>query len=209
MASSLPGRDAGFPRIARTGTEIVVAWTEPGKPSRLRAARLRLAELRRAGTAPPSSTDGDNGAVAVGSVAPDLRLTSLDGSAVSLASLRGKIVLVNLWATWCEPCRHELPVLAALHEREAADELAIVAINIDRARTSDEIADFVAKRKLPFAVWLDPDDRATAAFGASSFPINVLIDRDGVIRWRRDGAIRADDAELRTALDAALGAVAR
>lgn len=68
----------------------------------------------------------------------------------------------------------------------------------------DAVIAYVRGRKLPFPVWLDPHDRAAAAFGATTSPLNVLIDRDGIIRWRREGAVTADEPELRTALDAAL-----
>ena len=128
----------------------------------------------------------------------------LDGAPATLASLRGRVVLVNLWPIWCEPCRQELPVLAALHQERAANGLSIVAINVDRKRTRQEVADFVARRKLPFAIWLDPEDRAAPALGASTFPFNVLLDREGRVVWSRAGAIRAEDPELRAALEAAL-----
>jgi thiol-disulfide isomerase/thioredoxin len=202
IGGSTAGRDAGFPRVARLGDELVAIWTEPGETSRLRAVRLPLAAIPRApadaATAEPAP------AIAAGAPAPAIELPDLSGATRSLASLRGKVVLVNLWATWCEPCRHELPVLTTLHQRDAARGLAIVAINIDRKKTRDEIAAFAARQQLPFAVWLDPDDRASAALGATSYPVNILVDRDGTIVWRRDGAIRPDDGELRAALEAAL-----
>ncbi len=204
VGANLAGRDAGFPRLARSGDGVIVAWTEPGATLRLRAAEVPLAALPLTGAV----TDGDDGAsepiIAVGSPAPPIEAATLDGARASVAELRGKVVLVNLWATWCEPCRHELPVLATLHERDTARGLVIVAINIDRKRTRDEVAQYVARRKLPFAVWLDPDDRVSPALGATTYPVNVLIDRDGNVVWRRAGAIRADDLELRAALDAAL-----
>ena len=199
------GRDAGFPRLARDGDGVVAIWTEPGVRSKLRAVRVPLGSLP-GGDVTVAGRDGEpREAIApVGSAAPALELSALDGTPASLGELRGKVVLVNLWALWCEPCRHELPVLADLHEREAARGLAVVAINVDRKRPRDDIAGFVARQKLPFTIWLDPDDRASAALGAATYPVNLLVGRDGTIVWRRDGAIRRDDPELRAALDAAL-----
>jgi len=96
---------------------------------------------------------------------------------------------------------------AGTFKREhAGSNHTIVAVNVDRNRARDEIADYVKRRKLPFAVWLDPDDRASQALGASTYPVNVLVDREGKVVWRRAGAIRAEDPELRAALDAALAA---
>lgn len=204
ISAQLAGRDAGFPRLARAGQALVAMWTEPGEPSRLRAAEVPLAALPLAGpsrAAPPAAAPPS---LAAGTPAPALQAVTLDGAPAALASLRGRVVLVNLWAIWCEPCRQELPVLAALHEARAPKGLSIVAINVDRKRTRQEVADYAARRKLPFAIWLDPEDRAAPALGATTFPFNVLIDREGRVVWSRAGAIRAEDPELRAALEAAL-----
>ena len=202
IGNTAAGREAGFPRLARAGADLVVAWTAPGETSGVRAARLPIAALSATGAAMPAAPDPS--AVAAGARAPSLAFTTAEGADVTLASLRGKVVLVNLWATWCEPCRHELPELAALHQREGERGLVVIGLNVDRARDRDAVIAYVRRRKLPFPVWLDPHDRAAAGFGATTYPLNVLIDRDGIIRWRRDGAVTADEPELRTALDAAL-----
>ena len=204
IGGTTAGRDAGFPRLARDGDGVVAIWTEPGEPSKLRAVRVPFAGLPALG-----SNDADAGAapsvpaLAKGP-APAIELTALDGSTGSLTALRGNVVLVNLWAIWCEPCRHELPVLTGLHTREAERGLVVVGINVDQTKSRDEIAKFVARQKLPFPVWLDPEDRASTALRATTYPVNVLVGRDGTILWRRDGAIRAEDPELQAALDAAL-----
>jgi thiol-disulfide isomerase/thioredoxin len=207
LGGNLAGRDAGFPRLARNGGDLVAIWTAPGpSSSALRAVALPLDSVPRLGSeyAEPVGDAGE--LVAIGRPAPSLEAVALDGTTVSLSALRGKVVLLNLWATWCEPCRHELPLLAALHEQDAGRGLAIVAVNIDRKRARDEIAEYVARRKLPFAIWLDAEDRASTVLGASTYPFNLLIGRDGTVRWRRAGAIRADDPELRAAIEAALAA---
>ncbi len=205
IGRTIAGRDGGFPRLARDGDGLVVMWNDGPAAPRLRAVRVPL-------TALPGVVPGAPPAAAVrplittGVAAPRLELRTLDGAAASLAALRGQVVLLNLWATWCEPCRHELPELATVHRRDSGRGLAIVAINVDRKLAPADIAAFVRRRKLPFAVWRDPDDRASTALGVSTYPVNILVGRDGVVRWRRDGAIGADDAELRRELDAALAA---
>jgi thiol-disulfide isomerase/thioredoxin len=209
VGAQLAGRDAGFPRLARSGDSLVVMWTEPGSTSRIRAAEvplaaLPLAALPLAGPRLAERQEPTAPNLAVGTPALPLQAVNLEGAPATLAALRGRVVLVNLWAIWCEPCRQELPVLADLNEQDAARGLSVVAINVDRKRTRKEIADYVERRKLPFAVWLDPDDRAALAFGASTFPFNVLIDREGRVAWSRAGAVRAEDPELRAALEAAL-----
>jgi peroxiredoxin len=194
VATTLAGRGAGFARMALAGDDLVFAWTDPPPAGGIRVARMPLDAVPRTGamaTAPAAAV-----ATPVGSAAPELAATSLSGEPSSLASLRGSPVLLNVWATWCEPCRQELPELVRLHERYARRGLRVVAVSVDRERTREEVAAFVTKRALPFSVWLDPQDRASAAFGVATLPATFLIDRDGVIRWRSHGAVRADDREL-------------
>jgi thiol-disulfide isomerase/thioredoxin len=202
VGATVAGRDAGFPRLAVTGDQLVVAWTEPAGPLRMRA--LPVAAVPRAGRAAASASEPSRPS-AVGGPAPPLTARTLDGSPASLAALRGRPVLVNVWATWCEPCRQELPELAALHARFAG-RADIVAVNVDRERNGDAVRGFVAKRALPFAVWLDPGDATSAALGVAALPATVLVDRAGVIRWRSDGAVRADDPALLGALERAIAA---
>jgi thiol-disulfide isomerase/thioredoxin len=202
VGATVAGRDAGFPRLAVTGDQLVAAWTEPAGPLRMRA--LPVAAVPRADRAAPSTSEPSR-PPAVGGPAPPLTARGLDGSPASLAALRGRPVLVNVWATWCEPCRHELPELAALHARFAG-RADIVAINVDRERSDDAVRGFVAKRALPFTVWLDPGDATSAALGVAALPATVLVDRAGVIRWRSDGAVRADDPALLRALEGAIAA---
>ncbi len=204
IGGNLAGRDAGFPRLARSGDDVIAIWTESAPASRLRAVAVPLAAIPFLGSPSDAAGNVQPALLALGSASPALEAIALDKTPVSLAVLRGKVVLLNLWATWCEPCRHELPLLAKLHDRAASRGLAIVAVNIDRNRPRDEIADYVARRKLPFTVWLDPDDRVSASLGATTYPFNVLIGRDGKVVWWRAGAIRAEDPELQAALESVL-----
>jgi peroxiredoxin len=116
--------------------------------------------------------------------APDLSLTDLDGRPVSLADYRGKVVLVNLWATWCPPCKEEMPALETFYRKHAGDGFAIVAVN-DGDPTSD-VVQFVKDYKLTFPVWLDPTYIATEkAFKTMNLPSSFVIGRDGkiVLSW--------------------------
>ena len=204
--ASTPGRDAGFPRLARLDDALVLAWTETGQPSQVRTAVVHLSDVPAAEAAVAT-----NAALAaprfgaVGQAAPDYTTKTLDDKPASLGELRGKVVLLNLWATWCEPCRQELPVLSGLHQRWSGRGLQVVGVSVDQRRTATEVRTFAERRGLPYALWLDREDTASAAFGAGALPMSVLIDRSGVIVWRRDGAIPEGDVELEKALEAALG----
>jgi thiol-disulfide isomerase/thioredoxin len=116
--------------------------------------------------------------------APELSLTDLEGNPISLADYRGKVVLVNLWATWCPPCKEEMPALEAFYRKYADEGFTIVAIN-DGDPTAD-VVQFVKDYKLTFPIWLDPTYIATEkAFKTLNLPSSFVIDRDGqiVLSW--------------------------
>jgi peroxiredoxin len=113
--------------------------------------------------------------------APELTLTDLQGIAHSLADYRGQVVLVNLWATWCPPCKEEMPTLQAYYDKYAKQGLVIIAIN-DGDPASD-VKQFVQDYQLTFPVWLDPTYIATEkAFKSLNLPSSFVIDREGTVR---------------------------
>ncbi|HLL84575.1 MAG TPA: redoxin domain-containing protein, partial [Longimicrobium sp.] len=206
ITSTRAERGSGFPRLASSGARLFVAFTEPGTPTRVRVARFSKSDVPPASAQaePQDPQAGAPAVLAVGRPAPAYAAVDLDGKPVSLEGQKGHAVLVNLWATWCEPCRFELPELAALHGRFSAKGLRVVGVSVDAKRTPAEIRDFVTRRKLPYAIWLDPEDRASPAFGVTTLPASFLFDRRGVLVWRRDGTVRAEDPELLAALQRAL-----
>lgn len=126
--------------------------------------------------------------------APDLTLTDLQGVSHSLADYRGQVVLVNLWATWCPPCKDEMPALESLYQKYRDHNFTIVAID-DGDPTADVIQ-FVRTYGLSFPVWLDPKYTATEqAFKTMNLPSSFVIDRNGVIRLRWVGGISREMLE--------------
>ncbi|MFN8386768.1 MAG: TlpA disulfide reductase family protein [Anaerolineales bacterium] len=120
--------------------------------------------------------------------APELTLTDLGGVTHSLAKYRGQVVLVNLWATWCEPCKKEMPALQAFHDKYAKDGFTIIAIN-DGDPTEDVIQ-FAKDFELSFPIWLDPTYIATEqAFKTLGLPSSYVIDRNGIVRLQWMGGI--------------------
>ena len=116
--------------------------------------------------------------------APELSLTDLAGTPASLADTRGQVVLVNLWATWCPPCKEEMPAFESFYRRHAKDGFTIIAIN-DGDPTSDVVR-FVEEYGLTFPVWLDPTYIATEqAFKTLNLPTSFVINRQGqiVLSW--------------------------
>jgi cytochrome c-type biogenesis protein len=142
--------------------------------------------------------------VAVGAPAPAYRTVSLGGDSVSLAEFRGKTVLLNVWATWCHPCRDEIPELQVIHERYKSRGLELVGVSIDADGTDDAIREFMKDFRMTYPVWRDPDERVSTEFLVVGVPATFLIDRDGVLRWRKTGPIQPGDTSLVAALERTL-----
>ena len=143
--------------------------------------------------------------VEVGAPAPGYATTALDGDSVSLAALRGKVVLLNIWATWCHPCRTEIPELRALQAKYKDRGLELVGVSVDADGTDEAIRGFMNEFRMNYRIWRDPDERVSTTFLAIGVPATYLIDRDGVLRWRKTGPIAPNDSALTAALERALG----
>ena len=163
------------------------------------APAITLAALGCAGS------EGAAARVDIGAPVPAYAAVSLAGDTVSLAAQRGKVVLLNVWATWCHPCRDEIPELQALHEQYASRGLELVGISVDTESADDAIRAFMRDFRMTYPVWRDPGERISAQFHIVGVPATFLIDRDGVLRWRKTGPIQPGDAGLRQALEQALG----
>jgi len=107
---------------------------------------------------------------------------------------QGEVVLLNFWATWCPPCRKEMPSMAALHRKYADRGLKIVAISVDR--DADDLAAFVREYKLPFTVLQDADSAVSHDYGVFRYPETFLIDRQGNVRYHLVGAIEWMSASI-------------
>ncbi len=184
---------------------------------RLRRARSARSRLERsleaiAGSVAPGicalviacTPSDEQGAVSIGASAPPYRAVTVGGDSVSVEALRGKVVLLNIWATWCHPCREEIPVLQALHERHGRDGLEIVGVTIDAGGEKRRIDEFAERFGMTYALWHDPGDRISNLYRAVGVPATYLIDREGILRWRKVGPIAENDPSLARALSIAL-----
>ncbi len=140
----------------------------------------------------------------VGEPAPQLAGKTVDGTPLALEQFRGQVVLVNVWATWCKPCNLELPELARLHDERNADGFTVLGVSTDKRQLLAKVRATMARHELHFPMLFDPEGRAIARWNVSGYPTSVLVGRDGTIRWRRNGMIRANDGELRRQIDSAL-----
>lgn len=161
---------------------------------------------RESGSAPGAApAAARTGPPAVGDPAPAYTALTPAGDSVSLGTLRGAPVLLNVWATWCQPCRAEIPALDTIQRRHAARGLRVVGVSIDEGRSPAEVERFARELGASYAVWLDPDDRISRLLGAYGVPASVLVDGAGVVRWRHVGPVTAGDTALAAAIGRAVG----
>ena len=124
---------------------------------------------------------------------PTLALRDIRGAQHSLEEYRGKVVVLNFWATWCLPCKYEMPLLVDLQNRYP-DRIVVVGASLDDKETQKRIPKFVAKHKVQFPIWTGADTATLARFGlGTSLPATAFIDRDGSVIGRVLGELERKD----------------
>ncbi|HYK01674.1 MAG TPA: TlpA disulfide reductase family protein [Thermoanaerobaculia bacterium] len=139
----------------------------------------------------------------VGSRLPDYSALWLDGAKFDLATRRENVVLLNVWATWCGPCRFEIPELQALHDRFKAQKFEVIGVSVDESGP-EPVKQFVTDHKMTYPIVLDAEGKLANVLQTSVLPTTVLLDRNGKIVWKRLGMIEKNDQELVKAIEAAL-----
>lgn len=141
--------------------------------------------------------------VSVGTRAPDFHAVTLDSSATvrTLADYRGRVVLLNIWATWCPPCRVEMPSIEQLHQALGPEGLEVVAVSIDAAGQEQVIRDFAKRLGLSFTILHDPTARTEKQYQATAVPETFIIGRDGIIRKKLIGAVDWNSASNRAVIE--------
>lgn len=132
-------------------------------------------------------TDFSTVPVEVSYAAPALQLLDVEGNPVSLDMYRGQVLLVNLWATWCPPCKAEMPTLESFYEAYKGKGFVVIAIN--DGEDAGQVKPFVTSHALTFPVWLDEGYKSERAFGTVNLPSSWVIDREGMVRLSWVGAI--------------------
>ena len=158
---------------------------------------MRLAFLLLLALALPASAQGLK--PWTGGATPPLELGDVDGKLHRLADYRGKAILVNFWATWCGPCREEMPSMEALRVAMQGKPFVVLAVNVgEGARAARAFGD---RMSLGFPLLLDRDTSVTRAWSARMLPASFLVGPDGAIRYSYLGAIDWASADVRTAID--------
>ena len=164
------------PRLNRDATVIVVVI--------LVIAGMLIAGRRLTRPQTPGASISGSNAALKGKPAPDFQLTDLDGNSVKLADLRGKAVLLNFWATWCPPCKIEMPWFVDLQKQYGPQGLQIVGVAMDEGNAHDAVAKFAKEMGLNYTVLLGNDKVADQYGGVDALPTTFYIGRDGKIVTR-------------------------
>jgi peroxiredoxin len=139
--------------------------------------------------------------IAAGKTAAPFKLTDLQGDPVSMADLRGKVVFLNIWATWCAPCREEMPSMEKLYERMRGNKgFVMLAVSQDTSGR-DEVLNYVKKHGYHFDVLLDPKNAVAEAYNVSGVPETFIIDRQGRIVAHHSGAFDWSQPAIADALE--------
>jgi cytochrome c-type biogenesis protein len=136
--------------------------------------------------------------------APDYSAVTLEGKPVSLSDLNGKVVLINVWATWCEPCREEMPDLQRLQNEFVDDEFVVVGVSIDEKGSLENMKKFLQSQNIMYTVWHDPDNKFQYAFRTIGVPESTLISKDGLILHQWKGAFEPMSKDTMSRVDSAL-----
>jgi thiol-disulfide isomerase/thioredoxin len=136
----------------------------------------------------------------IGYLAPNFRLTNLHGEDISMAGLAGKVLFINFWATWCGPCKAEMPSMELLYHDYKNKGLEMLAVSSDMEGES-VVQPFVQKLGLSYPILLDPDFRVDDKYLIQSVPTTILVDKNGVITHRIVGAMNWDSPESRDLIE--------
>lgn len=127
----------------------------------------------------------------------------LDGDTVTVADLRGSPVLINLWATWCPPCREEIPYLQSLHESHP--DLQVVGVSVDDRGAVATVREYLSAQGVTYTILLDPGMRSMDLFGVPGLPATFLVDPSGTVTFTRIGPVMEGDVPFERALQELLG----
>src|SRR6266487_3688850 len=132
----------------------------------------------------------------VGSPAPEIILKNLEGHEVKLSDFRGKVVLVNFWATWCKPCKEEMPAMQASYDKLRDEGFVVLAVN--ELEDTEKVAEHIRVHRHTFPVVMDHSNRVANRYGVVGLPASFLIDRQGIVREQIFGSLLTEEriAEL-------------
>ncbi|MDP9141908.1 MAG: TlpA family protein disulfide reductase [Pseudomonadota bacterium] len=202
FAAVCSARALGVLRSAKPSTQSRaggLSWSMIRHP----VSKLVCAALLALGSALPAHADAANKGLDVGDAAPALSAPQQDGTPFALDSLKGRVVYVDFFASWCAPCAEALPALDALYRKHADKGLTVVAVNVDTERAA--ALKMLKRIPVSYPVVFDPAGVWPETFGLRGMPSGYLLDRTGVVRFIKTGYQAKDLPKLVAAIEAELG----
>jgi cytochrome c biogenesis protein CcmG/thiol:disulfide interchange protein DsbE len=175
--------------------------TKPVNPAK--AAKTATSSTSTVSPAVNAEPETASAKTDVGDPMPAYTAKYLDGKPLDLATEKGNVVFLNVWATWCGPCRFETPELQALQNQYAAHGLKVIGVSVDEGETS-AVKTFVTEQKITYPIAVDPEGRIANLLQTTVLPTSLLLDRNGKIVWRQIGAIMPNDGKLKAAVEKAV-----
>ena len=123
----------------------------------------------------------------------DFSVKDLQGQKVDLNSLRGKVVLINYWATRCTPCKEEMPLLETFYQAHQDDNFVLIGLNV--SNDVEDAAEFIAAKGYSYPIWTDPPGNTMIELGIHGLPSSILLDEDGILRWFWLGPVTEETLE--------------
>jgi cytochrome c biogenesis protein CcmG, thiol:disulfide interchange protein DsbE len=163
------------------------------RPSNATFPNLRLAVVLAFAIAFSTSSAAQHKNPLLNKPAPGFARTSLQNESIDLAALRGRVVLLNFWATWCGPCQVEMPWFVQWQDKYKAQGLSVVGVSMDD--DSEPVQSFISKRHLNYPILMGDEKLGLAYGGVLGLPVTYLIDRQGIIRARYQGETNLDAME--------------
>lgn len=146
----------------------------------------------------------DDNHIAYGDKAPDFTLSDISGSPVSLSSLKGKVVLLEFWATWCPPCKEAIPELRTIHEKYKERGFVLLGVSVDKGADSrTAVSSYVKRHSITYPVLLD-DNNTNGSYSVTSIPTSFIIDKTGKVVNRRIGFIPGSADNISKEIEALL-----
>ena len=145
----------------------------------LKTLKVVLIAVALAGVVPVPASSEPSG------LAPDFTLIDRDGNSVSLSDLRGQVVMINFWASWCGPCRQEMPLLEQIHQRYQRLGFTLLGVNVEE--NPGDAEDWLENRPVSFPILYDPDNGVSKLYDVVAMPSTVLVDRQGNVRFLHHG----------------------
>lgn len=134
---------------------------------------------------------------------PPYKAQRLDGKPFDVAGERGSVILLNVWATWCGPCRFEIPELGRLHAKYATRGFKVIGVSVDEGGAAD-VRQFVSDQKIAYPIVVDPEGKLATLLNTTVIPTSIVVDKTGHIVWKHFGIVDTNDAGLTKSVEAAL-----